>query len=197
MSRESQNTKYGNPRKRVAINDLWYDFDSSYVGQLRRLVGKRLLLVPGARIIVRDAEGCSLLQKRSDFGAWGLPGGNAEEGENLETVIVREVKEETGLEVHDVQPFGFGSTPSLETFTFPNGDRAQHFVMNFFTHRYDGEPEILDDESTGLALVPAREPTRNAAQHARERRSLRAPPDLWPVPIVLTGAEKRFTGSGQ
>jgi len=127
------------------------DFDSSYVGQLRRLVGKRLLLVPGTRIIIRDAEGCILLQERSDFGVWGLPGGNAEEGESLESVIVREVKEETGLDVFDVQPFGFGCNPSLETFTFPNGDRAQHFVMNFFTHRYNGEPGIVNDESTDLA----------------------------------------------
>jgi ADP-ribose pyrophosphatase YjhB (NUDIX family) len=67
------------------------DFDPSYVGQLWRLVGKRLLLVPGTRIIIQDAMGCILLQERSDFGVWGLPGGNAEEGENLESVVVREV----------------------------------------------------------------------------------------------------------
>ena len=89
------------------------DFDPSYVGQLWRLVGKRLLLVHGTRIIIQDAMGCILLQERSDFGVWGLPGGNAEEGENLESVVVREVKEETGLDVFDVQPFGFGSDPSL------------------------------------------------------------------------------------
>jgi 8-oxo-dGTP pyrophosphatase MutT (NUDIX family) len=51
------------------------DFDNSYVGQLRKLVGSRLLLVPGARIGIENASREILLQKRSDFGLWGLPGG--------------------------------------------------------------------------------------------------------------------------
>ena len=65
------------------------DFASSYVGQLRKLVGTRLLLVPGARIVVERPSGEILLQKRTDFDLWGLPGGNAEEGEGLETAIIR------------------------------------------------------------------------------------------------------------
>ena len=58
------------------------DFADSYVGKLRKLVGSRLLLVPGARIVIENTSGEILLQKRSDFGVWGLPGGNAEEGES-------------------------------------------------------------------------------------------------------------------
>ncbi len=127
------------------------DFASSYVGQLRKLVGKRLLLIPGTRIIIVDHKGRILLQKRSDFGVWGLPGGNAEEGEDLASVIVREVEEETGLRIHDAKPFGFGSNPSLETFEFPNGDCAQHFVLNFFCNRFDGVPKVADGESLDIA----------------------------------------------
>ena len=51
------------------------DFGNSYVGQLRKLVGSRLLLVPGARIVIENSSREILLQKRSDFGLWGLPGG--------------------------------------------------------------------------------------------------------------------------
>ena len=101
------------------------DFASSYVGRLRKLVGNRLLLVPGARIVVEGPSGQILLQKRSDFDVWGLPGGNAEEGESLDTAIVRETAEETGLEILDFKPFGFGCDPTIETFTFANGDRCQ------------------------------------------------------------------------
>ena len=114
------------------------DFASSYVGQLRQLVGNRLLLLPGARIVIQDDVGRILLQRRSDFGVWGLPGGNAEGGEDLPALIVREVKEETGLEISNVRPFGFASDPALESFTYPNGDHAQHFCLNFYTHDFAG-----------------------------------------------------------
>lgn len=58
-----------------------------------------MLLVPGARIVIEDPVGQILLQKRSDFGLWGLPGGNAEPGEDTTTSIAREVLEETGLTI--------------------------------------------------------------------------------------------------
>jgi ADP-ribose pyrophosphatase YjhB (NUDIX family) len=126
------------------------DFATSYVGRLRALVGHRLLLVPGARIVIESSSGHILLQKRRDFCVWGLPGGNAEEGEGLEDVIVREAAEETGLNVFDVKPFGFGSNPALETFTFPNGDRCQYFVMMYYTRSFDGVLKPDDDESLAL-----------------------------------------------
>ena len=126
-------------------------FAESYLGQLRAIVGDRLLLVPGARIVIEDSEGRILLQQRSDFGVWGLPGGNAEEGESLESVVVREVVEETGLTVSDLKPFGFGCDPAHETITFPNGDRCQFFALIFYTKSFAGSATIADEESSALA----------------------------------------------
>ena len=125
------------------------DFADTYLGRLRDLVGSRLLLVPGARIVIENSSGEILLHKRSDFGVWGMPGGNAEEGEDLETVVIREVAEETGLSVSQVQPFGFGCDPAVETHTFPNGDRCQFFALNFYTRTFQGVPRA-DDESTDV-----------------------------------------------
>ncbi|MFN8959236.1 MAG: NUDIX domain-containing protein [Hyphomonadaceae bacterium] len=125
-------------------------FQESHLGKIRQLVGSRLLLVPGVRIVIQDSEGKVLLQKRSDFGVWGLPGGNAEPGEDLRTVAHREVFEETGLTITDIKPFGFSSNPETETLEFPNGDQCQFFVLNFFTRCYSGDLIMQDGESLEL-----------------------------------------------
>lgn len=92
-------------------------FSSTYLGRLRQVVGDRLVLMPGARIVIQDTDGRILLQHRTDFGLWGLPGGNAEDGESLASIIVREVEEEVGLLIPTPRPFGFASDPALETIT--------------------------------------------------------------------------------
>lgn len=125
-------------------------FADSYLGRLRQLVGNRLVLVPGARIVIERDDGRVLLHKRTDFDIWGLPGGSAEEGENIETIIVREVAEETGLTVQDVKPFAFASDPHHETFEFPNGDRTQFFALIFYTRSFRGEAAVMDDESSAV-----------------------------------------------
>ncbi|MBY0202332.1 NUDIX domain-containing protein [Paenibacillus cucumis (ex Kampfer et al. 2016)] len=58
---------------------------------------RRIIVTGGA--IIRDHAGKILLQRRSDYGDWGLPGGGMEAGEQIEETMIREVKEETGLEV--------------------------------------------------------------------------------------------------
>lgn len=125
-------------------------FADSYLGQLRELIGNRLVLMPGARIVIERDDGRILLQKRTDFGLWGLPGGNAEEGEGLEALVAREVAEETGLIVSGIEPFGFGCDPQYETFQFPNGDRAQFFALMFYARSFEGEPAVTDDESSAV-----------------------------------------------
>lgn len=125
-------------------------FQESHLGKIRQLVGSRLLLVPGVRVVIQDCDGKVLLQKRSDFGVWGLPGGNAEPGEDLRTVVHREVFEETGLTIENVKPFGFSSNPDIETIEFPNGDQCQFFVLNFFTRCFSGNLIIQDGESLEL-----------------------------------------------
>jgi 8-oxo-dGTP pyrophosphatase MutT (NUDIX family) len=109
-----------------------------------------MLLVPGARIVLENSNREILLQQRSDFGLWGLPGGNAEVGQSLETVAMREMLEETGLQVTNLKPFGFGCDPAIETHVFPNGDQCQFFVLNFYSRDFSGELQISDDESLAL-----------------------------------------------
>ncbi len=48
-------------------------------------------------VVLRD--GCVALAVRNDLRGWELPGGNANRGESAESAVVREVREETGLDV--------------------------------------------------------------------------------------------------
>lgn len=60
-------------------------------------------LVVGA--VVRDGQGVLLLHRPADDfmgGIYELPSGKVDPGEDLYTALVREVKEETGLDVADV-----------------------------------------------------------------------------------------------
>ena len=113
-------------------------FARSYVGRLRAQVGSQLLHVPGTRIVIEDRQGRILMQKRSDFGRWGIPGGNVETGESSLETIVREVLEETGLRVENPRAFGFASHPEFEVITFPNGDVSHFHVLMFYTRDYRG-----------------------------------------------------------
>lgn len=125
-------------------------FPLSYLGRLRNIVGTRLILMPGARLVLSWADGMILLQKRSDFGKWGLIAGNPEEGESLSEMIVREASEEAGIKIQGVVPFGFSSNPLLETIIYPNGDRCQFFAMLYACNEFIGEPQVADDESTDV-----------------------------------------------
>ena len=52
----------------------------------------------GAFAIIFDEQGRVLLCHRRDIDAWNLPGGGVESGELPTEAVVREVREETGLE---------------------------------------------------------------------------------------------------
>lgn len=134
-------------------------FAESYVGRLRSVVGPGLLLLPGARIVIERPDGLILLQHRSDFQLWGLPGGGPEEGETIGEVIRREVLEETGLLVENPKPFGYACDPATETIRFPNGHQCQYFSLLFHADAFRGTLAIGDGESLALDWFdPARLP---------------------------------------
>ena len=69
------------------------------------------LVKAGVGIIITDSEGWILLERRSDNGMWSLPGGGIEAGESITEAAIREVKEETGLDVRITGLVGVYSDP--------------------------------------------------------------------------------------
>src|SRR5436190_1329678 len=61
---------------------------------------------PLAEAVLFDRD-CVLLIRRADVPVWSLPGGHRDPGETADTSCVREVREETGLQVRIVGTLGW------------------------------------------------------------------------------------------
>jgi 8-oxo-dGTP pyrophosphatase MutT (NUDIX family) len=123
-------------------------YEGSYLWEIRRRVGSRLLLMPGAQVLVVDSADRVLFQRSRDSGLWELPAGAAEPGDSFRTTAARELFEETGLqvEVEDLVPFASLSEADLHTLTYPNGDVLQCFALCFEARRWSGSLVVAADE---------------------------------------------------
>jgi 8-oxo-dGTP pyrophosphatase MutT (NUDIX family) len=94
-------------------------------------IGRTAHLKLGTSAIILDESGDNiLLTRRTDNGRWCLPGGAMDPGESLEECCVREVWEETGLEVRVVRLIGIYSTPHRVTY-YADGQRWQSVTAHF------------------------------------------------------------------
>jgi len=97
-------------------------------------VTKATELRPGVAAIISNGEGKILLQRRSDNGLWGLPGGSVEIGESVRDAIMREVREETGLTVEVVRLIGVYSDPTVQIVRYADGN-VVHYISSVFACR--------------------------------------------------------------
>lgn len=103
--------------------------------------GLPIVLVAAAALV--DAQGRVLLAQRPEgksmAGLWEFPGGKVDEGENPEFALMRELKEELGIETRECcfSPIGFASH-SYDTF---------HLLMPLFTCRvWQGEIQAMEGQ---------------------------------------------------
>ncbi|WP_110927688.1 NUDIX domain-containing protein [Bacillus massiliglaciei] len=104
----------------------------------------------GVAIVILDEENSVLLQKRADVGLWGIPSGHVEVGETVAEAAIREVKEETNLEINIIKLIGVYSDPNSQVFTYPNG-KVIHFITTcFLAEIKDGELRCNSSESLDI-----------------------------------------------
>lgn len=133
--------------------DMSRPFSESYLGKVREKYGSALLQSPAARVVMEDSAGRVLFQMRRDFGVWGIPGGHPEERESIEQCLLREVREETGLELLEYRVFGHASDPQIEVCTYPNGHIVHSYALLFWATRWRGDLIASSDEASELRFM--------------------------------------------
>lgn len=108
-------------------------------------------VVPSTTAVVTDEDGRILLVNRVDNGLWALPGGGMELGESIEDCAIREVREETGLDVEITGLIGVYTNPR-HVIEYSDGEVRQQFSLCYAT-RLLGGTLAHDDESTDLQWV--------------------------------------------
>ena len=115
--------------------------------------GKPVVVQTGASIIVEDAQGRILMQQRQDDGTWSYPGGRVEIGETTEQAARREVLEESGLRVGDMQLFGVLSGEPLHHI-YPDGNEVWGVDIVYISRDYTGTLLPRDGEAAALGFYP-------------------------------------------
>lgn len=124
-----------------------------YINHLRSMVGNEKVIMVTAVGIVFDKSNRILLQKRSDNGQWGFPGGFMDLGENILETARRETLEETGLKLGGLELFGIYSGPQYDK-TFSNGDQVSLVLISFICKEYTGNLVGSNEESLKNEFYP-------------------------------------------
>ena len=98
-----------------------------------------------ASAVVQDDAGRILLGRRAgepEAGKWDLPGGFLEEGEHPLDALLRELREETGVEIEPLE------LVAIELDVYGDGPEAPSTLTLYWTARpLSGDPEPADDVS--------------------------------------------------
>jgi ADP-ribose pyrophosphatase YjhB (NUDIX family) len=111
----------------------------------------------GAFAIILDEEERVLLCHRRDYNFWNLPGGGVEQNESPWEAVVREVKEEVGLDVKVEKILGMYNKPG-----------RNNLVFSFLCQKIGGDL-TLSDEADKIEYFHLSEIPTNIPEKQRER----------------------------
>jgi nucleoside triphosphatase len=105
---------------------------------------------PTVGVFIFNQAGELLLLKSHKWpGMHVVPGGHVELGERLEEAVIRETKEETGLDVYEIEFINF-----QEFIYDPSFWKRKHFIFFDYACRTDSTEVQLNDEAEDHIWVP-------------------------------------------
>jgi 8-oxo-dGTP pyrophosphatase MutT (NUDIX family) len=118
-------------------------------------IGATARLRVGCNAVVFDASHTRvLLTQRADNGLWCMPGGAMDPGESAAEAVLRETREETGLETRVVRLVGIYTSPDL-VLEYADGNRWQAVALTFELAIVSGEPVVTDETRAVGFFTPA------------------------------------------
>jgi 8-oxo-dGTP pyrophosphatase MutT (NUDIX family) len=124
----------------------------------------------GCSAIIFNNEGKFLLTRRADNGQWCLPSGGLEPGESVEEACIREVFEETGLNVDIKRLIGVYSNRD-QLVIYEDGGKFQIVALHFEAEIKDGILG-LSNETTDFGYFSLDEITKLDLIHSHKDRIL-------------------------
>jgi 8-oxo-dGTP pyrophosphatase MutT (NUDIX family) len=115
---------------------------------------KATSVVPSVTAVVRDAAGRVLLIHRTDNDLWALPGGGHDAGESIAETVMREVSEETGIDVSVDDIVGLYTDPR-HVMAYDDGEVRQQFSICFHAHPVGGSLRTSDESKEVRWVSPA------------------------------------------
>lgn len=103
-------------------------------------------IVVAVTAFVQDEQDRLLMIRRTDNGLYSIPGGAQDVGETIGRTVVREVEEETGLDVEPVDVIGVYSDPA-HVVAYTDGEVRQEFSICFRARLLGGELRTSDESS--------------------------------------------------
>ncbi|HDM79497.1 MAG TPA: NUDIX hydrolase [Deltaproteobacteria bacterium] len=100
-----------------------------------------------------------LIERKNPPHGWALPGGFVDYGESLENAAAREAKEETSLEIFDLEQF--------RAYSDPDRDPRHHTVTVVFVAKAAGEPVAGDDAKNVRVFDLGHLPQNMAFDHGK------------------------------
>ena len=90
----------------MSMNDTFLTLDQHELGIHEPTDGDIAFTRQAARAVVLNDKGQIAVMNFTVTGSYKLPGGGIDEGEEIEAALHREIREETGYEISDIQPIG-------------------------------------------------------------------------------------------
>ncbi|MEU6385554.1 NUDIX domain-containing protein [Streptomyces bauhiniae] len=111
-------------------------------------------VVPSVTAVVCDDMGRLLLIHKTDNDLWALPGGGHDIGERIADTVVREVREETGIDVEVDNISGLYTDPQ-HVLAYDDGEVRQQFSICFRAHVVGGSLRTSSESNEVRWIDPA------------------------------------------